>query len=222
MSDALPVFTFDCYGTLIDWEAGIGRALVAAAHADGIAVTPAQVLAWHAEIEPAVQARGYQSYRGVLTDVALEIARRCRWPLSSERAGFLAESVATWNPFPDTNPALERLARTGHPLGILSNIDDDIIARTLQHFTVPFAYVVTAQQVRAYKPAHHHFEWARRSIGERPWIHVAQSYFHDVEPAVALGIPVVWINRKGETRSGAAVPAAEFRTLAEFAEAYGQ
>ena len=111
---------------------------------------------------------------------------------------FLADSVPGWVPFPDTNAALERLRAAGYALGILSNIDDDLLAATRRHFTVEFELLVTAQQVRAYKPARPHFETARRLIGTRRWLHVGQGYFHDVVPARALGLPIAWINRNGE------------------------
>lgn len=114
-----------------------------------------------------------------------------------DRAAFLPRSLAAWKPFPDTNAALERLAAR-FSLGILSNVDDDLLAGTLRHFGVSFEIMVTAQQVRSYKPAYGHFNEARARAGDRQILHVAQSHFHDVVPAVALGIPVVWVNRKGE------------------------
>lgn len=212
------VITFDCYGTLIDWEAGIVRAFTAAARADGVELEPEAIVAAHAAIEPAVQARGYQTYRDVLTDTAMEMARRIGWSLDRGRAAFLPESIPSWQPFPDTNPALERLAAAGYRLGILSNIDDDLLTATRRHFTVEFDVIVTAEQVRAYKPAPPHFEEARRSIGDSRWLHAAASYFHDIEPAVQQGIPVVWVNRKAERPTGAARATGEIRDLEELVE----
>lgn len=214
------VLTFDCYGTLIDWERGIANAFRTAAAAGGVKLDLTAVLAAYEEIEPVVEAERFRPYREVLTETARRVAARVGWALPEARARFLAESLPHWLPFPDTNPALERLAAAGHRLGILSNVNDDLLAGTRRHFTVGFDadLVVTAQQVRSYKPAAGHFELARRRIGDRAWLHVAQSFFHDVAPARRLGIPVVWINRK-ETRptepSGAE---AEFPTLAEFAD----
>jgi 2-haloacid dehalogenase/putative hydrolase of the HAD superfamily len=118
----------------------------------------------------------------------------------------------------DTNPALERLVSLGVSLGILSNVDDDLLAGTRQHFSVDFDLIVTAQQLRSYKPARGHFDRARSIIGGRRWLHVAQSYFHDIEPAVTLGIPVVWVNRKGEEPLGTARPTAEVRDLTELVQ----
>lgn len=213
--------TFDCYGTLINWERGIARAFMKAAGAAGIAVMPEDVLRLHAEIEPQVQTGGYRSYREVLTETAKQMARRLGWNLDKSRAGFLAETLSSWRPFPDTNSALERLAAAGFKLGILSNIDDDLLAATLRHFPVTFDLLITAQQVRSYKPAHAHFLEFRKRLGDIPWLHAAQSYFHDVGPCAALGIPVVWVNRKHEPARGDAKPEAEVATLEEFADLLG-
>jgi len=211
------VITFDCYGTLIDWEAGIAEAFRTAARADGVALDPQAVLAAYASLEPAVQARGYLPYREVLARTAAEVAARLGWQMPAERRGFLAESLPAWPPFPDTNPALQALAARGYALGILSNVDDDLLAGTLEHLQVRFDFLVTAQQVRSYKPAAGHFLAAGRRLAGRRWLHVAQSLFHDVAPAMALGIPVVWVNRKAEPPP-APRPTAEVRDLGELVE----
>jgi FMN phosphatase YigB (HAD superfamily) len=122
-----------------------------------------------------------------------------------------------WIPFPDTNPALERLFKAGYRLGILSNVDDDLLAGTRKHFTVPFDLIVTAQQVGSYKPADGHFLTARERIGPARWLHAAQSHFHDVTPARRHGIASAWINRtrlaRGEPR-----PDRELHSLTELAD----
>jgi 2-haloalkanoic acid dehalogenase type II len=213
------VLTFDCYGTLIDWESGIGRWFEEAAAADGAAVAPSNALAAYAEIEPAVEARDYRSYREVLAATALRAANRLGWSLAPERARTLAESLPSWQPFPDTNPALERLTATGYSLGILSNVDEDLLSSTLSHFTVRFELLITAQQVRSYKPALRHFHAAREQIGKnRRWLHVAQSHFHDIVPAHALGIPVAWVNRKGQAGQPDVSPDMEVKTLGGLAD----
>ena len=143
------VITFDCYGTLIDWGAGISDAFREAAAADGVKLDPAAVLRAVFEREPEVQAAHYRTYREVLTVTAMEVAAALGWTVSRERAAFLADSLPRWKPFPDTNAALERLSRAGYELGILSNVDDDLLAGTRRHFTVSFPLLVTAQQVRA-------------------------------------------------------------------------
>jgi len=212
------VITFDCYGTLIDWEAGIGDAFREAAAADGVKLDPAAALRAVFEREPEVQAAHYRTYREVLTVTAMEAAAALGWTVSRERAAFLADSLPRWKPFPDTNAALERLSRAGYELGILSNVDDDLLAGTRRHFTVSFPLLVTAQQVRSYKPAPGHFTTARERIGGRRWLHAAQSYFHDITPAVAQRVPVAWINRKSLQPTGAARADREFRTLTELAD----
>jgi 2-haloalkanoic acid dehalogenase type II len=212
------IVTFDCYGTLIDWEEGIGSAFENAAAAHQREAHRATVLAAYARFEPEVQRERYRSYREVLAEAAARTARREGWEPVGRARDFLADSLPGWPPFPDTNPALERLAHSGFSLGILSNIDDDLLEGTRRHFTVPFDCIVTAQQVGSYKPAPNHFREARRRIGDRRWLHAAQSYFHDVAPAQALGIPVAWVNRKGEEPAGAARPDFEVRDLAELAD----
>jgi 2-haloalkanoic acid dehalogenase type II len=208
------VLTFDCYGTLIDWERGIGEAVESAARADGVVLDRAAVLRAYHELEPVTQAERYRSYREVLALAARALAERLGWKLAPGREAFLAESLPSWPPFADTNAALRRLKDAGHRLAILSNVDDDLLAATRRHLNVEFEFVVTAQQVSSYKPAPAHFTTARARIGGVPWLHVAQSYFHDVQPARALGVPCAWINRKGERPLDDRGPDHEFRTLA--------
>ncbi|HZS33746.1 MAG TPA: HAD-IA family hydrolase [Methylomirabilota bacterium] len=212
------VLTFDCYGTLIDWESGIAGAFQAAGPARGVPLERAAILDAYLRAERRVEAGPYRRYREVLTESARAAAAALGWPLASGDAAFLADSIGGWPPFPDTNPALERLRAAGYTLGILSNIDDDLLAATRRRFTVDFDFVVTAQQVGSYKPARAHFDAARRLIDPRRWLHVAQSYFHDVVPARALGIPTAWINRHGEAPSDGGRAEREFRTLGELAD----
>jgi 2-haloalkanoic acid dehalogenase type II len=210
--------TFDCYGTLIDWERGISEAFAAAARADGVALEVAAVLRAYHEVEPRVQAERYRRYRDVLALTARGVADRLGWTLPPGRESFLAESLPSWPPFPDTNDALRRLKGAGHRLIILSNVDDDLLAGTRHHLAVEFDAVITAEQVGSYKPAVGHFAAARTQIADAPWLHVAQSYFHDVQPARALGVPTAWINRKGERPLDDRGADHEFRTLAEAAD----
>jgi 2-haloacid dehalogenase/putative hydrolase of the HAD superfamily len=215
------VVTFDCYGTLIDWEDGIASAFAREAAEDGVVLERSRIVAAYHELEPDVEAFEYRPYRDVLTATAIRVAQRLGWPLTEDRARFLPESLPRWKPFPDTNTALRRLAAAGHRLGILSNVDDDLLGETRRHFRVPFDVVVTAQQVRSYKPAPAHFVEARRRIGGARWLHAAQSFFHDVVPARELGIPVAWINRKAEKPLDDVPPDAELRDLIELADWLG-
>jgi 2-haloalkanoic acid dehalogenase type II len=214
------IVTFDCYGTLIDWDRGLVGALGSALAADGAHLDLARALAAFHEVEPLVQAEGFRRYRDVLTETVRRVAARLDWPLAPARASFLADSVPSWPPFADTNEALERLARAGCRLGILSNVDDDLLAATRRHFTVAFepGLIITAEQVRSYKPAIGHFETARARVGGGRWLHAAQSAFHDLAPTRQLAIPAVWINRTGEVPAVPTGALAEFRTLAHFAD----
>ncbi|GBD32501.1 (S)-2-haloacid dehalogenase [bacterium HR33] len=217
MTRAFEVITFDCYGTLIDWERGIVEAFRAAAPAGTELPSPEEIIRVYSEIEPAVEAELFRKYREVLREVARRALARFGWRLGEERLGFLAESLPRWSPFPDTNPALERLKAMGYTLGILSNVDDDLLRLTLRHFTVEFDFWITAEQVGSHKPAEGHFSKAAAVVAGRPWLHVAQSHFHDVEPAVRLGIPVVWVNRKKE-EARALRPTAEVDDLSGLVE----
>jgi 2-haloacid dehalogenase/putative hydrolase of the HAD superfamily len=212
------VITFDCYGTLIDWEAGISKAFLDAA--DGFTLAPDAVLRAYAEIEHQVEKEGYRPYRDILRETAIRVAKSLGWPLAPDRADFLAESLPSWQPFADTNAALERLVAAGCRLGILSNIDDDLLAETRKHFTVKFDYIVTAQQVRSYKPGYAHFQTARELIGTSSrWLHAARSNLHDIVPTNALGIDNAWINRQHQPQLPGGTPKFEFDDLAGLADA---
>lgn len=213
------IITFDCYGTLIDWESGISGALLRAAASDGVTLTRDDVLRAYASTERNVEAEGYRSYREILRDTAVRVANTLGWSLSTDRAGFLADSLPTWQPFSDTNPSLECLVAGGCKLGILSNIDDDLIAATRKHFTVDFDVVITAQQVRSYKPGHAHFLTAKERIGKTPWLHAAESNFHDIVPTNALGIDNAWINRLRQQPLPGGTPNFSFNDLTGLADA---
>lgn len=219
MDRTFEVITFDCYGTLIDWETGIRNAFRTAAVEDGVRLDESPIIETYADTERRVEAGAYQSYRSILRESAARTAHALGWPRERERCGFLAESLPSWLPFPDTSAALERLRASGITLGILSNVDDDLLEGTRRRLPVSFDIVVTAQQVKSYKPGPAHFEEARRKIGNRRWLHAAQSSFHDIVPANALGIPTAWINRHARQALPGGQPAMEFRTLEELADA---
>lgn len=200
------LLTFDCYGTLIDWEGGILAAL-RTAYAEAAAVDDELLLGKFHAAQNRLKTSEYRPYRQLLTETAMEVARVNGWDTSVELAAGVPASIPSWQPFPDTNPALSRLADGGVTLGILSNIDDDLLAGTLKHFNVEFGLLGTAQRLRSYKPAAPHFERGREwAAGFDRWLHVAQSLFHDVVPATSLGIPVLWVNRKAEPRPHDADP----------------
>lgn len=210
--------TFDCYGTLIDWQSGIADAFIRAAREDGIDLHSEEVLRAYSLVEPVVEREQYRSYQEVLSESAGRVAHALGWPLAYERATFLVTSLASWKPFPDTNHALERLAAAGYRLGILSNVDDDLLASTRRHFTVPFDLIVTAEQMRSYKPAPAHFAAAKAKIGAQRWLHAAESNFHDIVPANAAGIPTAWINRRSQEARSGGTPTHEVKDLRALAD----
>jgi 2-haloacid dehalogenase/putative hydrolase of the HAD superfamily len=198
--DRVRVVTFDCYGTLIDWETGIWNAFREAAAHDGVTFDRDKLITAYHAIEPEVESEPFRPYRDVLAETARRVAARCGWTISTDRAAFLPASVGAWPPFADTNAALERLAGK-HRLGILSNVDEDLLEATRSRLSVEFDFWVTADRVESYKPDLAHFEAARPYVGDPAgWLHVAQSLFHDVAPANCVNVPVVWVNRKGEER----------------------
>lgn len=192
------VITFDCYGTLIDWESGIKDAFRKALSESAAKpeLLPEALKLYEAEEARIEREQPHPSYNSVLKETTRSIAKKIGWKLADKDGSFLAKALPEWTPFPDTNPALERLARK-HSLGILSNVDNNLLSATLKHFNIRFDLLITAENVRSYKPRLRHFDEARRVIGERPWVHVAGSFYHDIQPAMALGIRAVWVNRRG-------------------------
>jgi len=218
-----PTFvTFDVYGTLIDWETGIWDAFAAEAQRDGFTIEREEVIPMFMEISREIESGSYELYAEVLRRTVVEIARRLGWPLEPSRSGFLPDSVQRWMPFKETRPTLDKLAKT-YNIGLISNIDDKLLGQTRRHIGLDFDIVVTAQQVRSYKPDAAHFnECGRRIGGKKGWVHVASSYYHDVEPCVKGKIPVIWVNRHKETLdAGQRKPTAEVTSLREAAKLLG-
>lgn len=212
------VVTFDCYGTLVDWETGLAEAFSAEVQCDGFEIPRDKIISFYHEVEPEVQADVYRPYRDVLADTARRVAARLGWPLHPERAGFLADSLPDWPVFPDTRAALERL-KARFDIAILSNVDDDLLMATIERIGVPFDWTVTAQQVQSYKPEHDHFHRAIERVGgdRKRILHAAQSYFHDIRPSLELGLDAVWVNRKNEEVEEAR-PLHEVQDLLELAK----
>lgn len=218
--------TFDCYGTLIDWETGILNALDRAFAAHARTIPAAELLAAYADIEPQVQSEGYRLYREILADTMRRLGKRFGTGFTATEAASLADSIRDWQPYPDTVASLRRL-KSRYKLAIISNIDDDLFAHSAKHLEVPFDFVITAQQVGSYKPSLKNFEAALDRIGlpKENILHVAESIFHDVVPAASLGLHTVWVDRKQTTgrkaskaASGSAdLTVADLKTLAELA-----
>jgi 2-haloacid dehalogenase len=203
--------SFDCYGTLIDWESGILGYLRPLLHGKGCQASDAQILNLHSEFEPRQQAAPYRSYREVLASVVHDFAREVGVRVSDEEAAGLANSIVEWEAFADTVNALHRL-KSRYKLAVLSNIDDDLFAFTEPKLGVELDCVVTAQQVQSYKPAIRNFEALLNRLGVEKdrLLHVAESLFHDVGPAQSMGIATVWVNRR-QGKSAAATKLTEAR-----------
>lgn len=208
--------TFDVYGTLIDWETGVMNAFNGAAEEDGVTLTKDQVLPAFKEIQHKIEAGSYELYAEVLRRTAVEIAEQVGWRLESSQSGFLPDSIPYWKPFSETNPAINKIGKK-YQTGLVSNIDDKLLGFTRRHLPLDVDLVVTAQQVRAYKPDPAHFkEFARRIGGKKGWVHVSSSYHTDVEPCLKMKVPVIWINRNKETlEKGQKKPDAEVKNLRE-------
>jgi 2-haloacid dehalogenase/putative hydrolase of the HAD superfamily len=214
--------TFDVYGALIDWEEGIFDAFTKEAARDGFTIDRDELIPLFHQAEREIQGGSYELYAEVLRRTAVQIAKEIGWPLEPSRSGFLPDSVQRWRPFKETIPTLEKLGKK-RSIGLLSNVDDKLLGQTRRHIPLDFDLVVTAQQVRSYKPDPAHFkECERRMGGKRGWVHVAASYYHDVDPCLKLKVPVVWVNRNGEAlEPGQKKPTAEVKSLREAAKLLG-
>ena len=215
--------TFDVYGTLIDWEKGVADAFEKEAARDGFTIDRDEVIRHFHEVSREVESGSYELYAEVLRRTAVQIAEEIGWPLEPSRSGFLPDSVQRWPAFREANPVLQRLARAGVSLGLIANIDDKLLGLTRRHIPHDFDLVVTAQQVRSYKPDPAHFkECERRVGGKRGWVHITSSYHHDVEPCVKGKIPVIWVNRsRQQLEAGQKRPDIEVSNLREAIRALG-
>ncbi len=214
--------TFDVYGTLIDRDTGVYDAFAAEAARDGVELDRTELLQLVREISREIESGSYELYAEVLRRTAIEVAKRLDWDLEPSRSGFLPDSVQRWKPFKETNIQLGKLAKK-YKLGLISNIDDKLLGQTRRHIPTDFDLVVTAQQVRSYKPEPAHFtECARRMGGKRGWVHVAASHYHDVVPCAKQRVPVIWVNRNKEVlESSQRKPTAEVPNLKEAAKLLG-
>lgn len=187
--------TFDCFGTLIDWRHGIGTTGELLFPGRGDAFLDAYIA-----LEAEVEEGPFKRYRAVLAETTRRAARQLDLDLKPDDSTALVSTIPYWPPFADVGPALAQLRREGWKFALLTNCDRDLIAQTQRRLPASFDAVVTAEDVSAYKPNHAHFKLFQSTFGSSAdgWIHVAQSYFHDIRPAHQLGIPSVWVNRQGE------------------------
>lgn len=189
--------SFDCYGTLVNWEAGILPALHGVLSRNGQSLGDASILELYGEFEAEAESGPYRRYREVLQSVVRSFGERLGFEPGSDDLRSLSESVPAWPPFSDTVAALGQLKKR-YKLAIISNIDDDLFAQTRKHLGVEFDAVITAEHARSYKPSTTNFELALRALNLSPdrLLHAGQSIYHDVIPAQSLGISTVWVNRK--------------------------
>jgi 2-haloacid dehalogenase len=207
--------TFDCYGTLIDWEQGVYEAFQKEADRDGFTIDRDALIPRFIEVQREIQGGSYELYAEVLRRTAVRVAKELGWDLEPSRSNFLPNSVPAWQPFRESNAQLERFGKK-YEIGILSNIDDKLLGATRRHFRVDFDLVVTAQQVRSYKPDPAHFnECARRIEGKKKkWVHIASGYEPDVAVCIKKKIPVIWVNRHGDgLEQGQKKPDSEVKTF---------
>ena len=218
--------TFDCYGTLIDWEAGLAAALRAALGAHGVTADDEDLLSRYARFEAAAEAGPYLPYRDVLSTGLRGVAGEFGITLTEGETATFGGSVVDWPAFPDSVAALARL-KERFRLGVLTNCDDDLFAASNARLGVEFDWIVTAQQVGSYKPSEANFLalFERVGLPRGRMLHVAQSLFHDHAPARRLGLTTVWIDRRHDRPGAGATPVAEaspnavFPDMASFAAA---
>jgi 2-haloacid dehalogenase len=201
--------TFDCYGTLIDWNGGIAGQLERLFGAE----TGRRLLARYHEVEPEIQAeQPTSSYRDVMALALTRLAGEEGVDLALGEGDALGRSLPDWPVFPEVPSALDEARSRGFRLAILSNSDPDLIAASIRGIGVPFDEVVTASEIGSYKPAHGHWHAFEQRRSRLPDVHVGASLFHDVGPATGLGIPCVWVNRLAE-ETGAYRPTREIPDL---------
>ena len=213
------IISFDCYGTLVDWEAGISTFLAQVFSEKGVRVDVNELLRAREDIEFELIQGAYRSYRDILSLSLKEAFYRFSIQYSDRDGEQLAESIPKWPAFKETQPALERLVqRSG--LVIISNIDNDIIEKTRSTLGVNFRLTVTAQDSRAYKPSTKPFELALRKLRCKPeeMLHVSSGFRYDIPPAMKLGFKTAWVNRKHEKKPSSPKVDYEFESLTKFAE----
>lgn len=210
--------TTDCYGTLIDWEKGLTDVFSKEAAKDGIKLDSKAFLDRFFEEQAKVMAGSYELWAEVLRRAAVTVAKEFSWELEPSRAQFIPDSIAWWLPFREANAAMDRLAER-YKVGIVSNVDDKMLGISRRHLRTELDIVVTAQQVRSYKPDPAHFKECARRIGSKKgWVHICSGYETDVVPLAKMRVPVIWVNRHGlkpEGRTTATATVKNFRDAAK-------
>lgn len=205
------ILTFDCYGTLIDWESGILAVLRPILLNHNVNLSEEEILELFAEISSKEEIGEYIKYREVLKRTMQNLGDRFGFTPSPIEVDALADSIKNWQPFPDTVEALKALKQK-YKLAVISNIDDELFAFSAKYLTVKFDWVITAEQAKSYKPSLNNFKLAINTINlpDEKFLHVAQSIYHDIIPANSLGLSTVWVNRRGsKVGFGATLPASD-------------
>jgi 2-haloacid dehalogenase/putative hydrolase of the HAD superfamily len=200
---------------------GDHRWFAAEAKRDGFSFDEGAFVERFFEVQAEIIRGSYELYAEVLRRATVRAANEIGWEIEPSRAQFLPDSVASWLPFRETNAAMDRLAKR-YDVGIISNIDDKLLGVSRRHLRTDLDLVVTAQQVRSYKPDPAHFkEGARRIGGKKGWLHIASGYETDIAPVLKMNVPVIWVNRKGEKLNGRKPPTATVKNLREAAKRLG-
>ena len=207
---AFKVVTFDCYGTLIDWETGILRAMAPLLDSHGVSLPEGEILERYGRYESEAEHGPFRPYREILCSVVDRYAAELGVDLREGERDTLAGSLGTWPPFADTGPALLAL-KARYRLAVIAFIDDDLFGETARLLPVEVDHLIRAQQVGSYKPSLRNFEVALERIGEprERVLHAAQSLYHDISPAREMGLTTVWVNRRMGKGGGGATPPSE-------------
>jgi 2-haloacid dehalogenase len=218
---SIKTVTSDCYGTLIDWEKGITEAFEKEAKRDELTINSQELLERFFEVQAQIMAGSYELYAEVMRRAVVKVASEIGWEIEPSRAQFLPDSVARWMPFRESNAAMDRI-RARYQLGILTNTDDKLLGISRRHLRTELDIVVTAQQVRSYKPDNTHFkECARRLGAKKGWVHIASNYETDIAPCLKMNVPVIWVNRHGEKLEGRKAPNATVKNFRDAAAKLG-
>ncbi len=203
------LISFDCYGTLIDWESGILRALRPLLEKHLVQITDSAILDLYAQLESEAENGPFRNYRGILQAVIRGFGEEFDFTPDASELDVLANSIPRWRPFGDAVPALQQL-KQHYKLAILSNIDDALLKKSLSQLKVEFDHVITAQQLTCYKPSDQFFRQALRRlrIPRDQVLHVAQSIYHDIVPAKRMQLSAVWVNRRKNLAGFGATPPA--------------
>ena len=209
---AFNVLTFDCYGTIIDWETGLLKTLKPILEARSVRMADEELLARYGELESELQAGAYRKYADVLGSALLALGRERGFTPSAQEVAQFSRSVEHWPPFADSAAALQALQKK-FKLVVLSNIDDDLFEFSRAKLGINFHRVFTAQQIGSYKPSRRNFEYLleRVEVPKERVLHVAQGLYHDIAPTRAMGIRNVWVNRRGGRIGAGATLAADVR-----------